>query len=73
MLGYNDYPEQFLLLSLKSNLKFENMLPKVEELGKKMLEFLQFESFAEYYIGGVDSAFSSKKLRDSLFKMDHEL
>ena len=73
MLGDNDYPEQFLLLSLKSNLRFVNMLPKVEELGKKILEFLQFESFAEYYIGGVDSAFSSKKLRDSLFKMDHEL
>ena len=73
LLGYNDYPEQFLLFSLKSNPTFENTSPKVEELGKKILELLQFESFAEYYIGEVDSAFSSKKLRDSLFKMDHEL
>ena len=73
MLGYNDYPEQFLFLSLKSNLRFENTFPKVEELGKKILEFLQFKSFAEYHIGEVDSAFSSKKLRDSLFKMYHEL
>ena len=61
------------MFSLKSNPTFENTSPKVEELGKKILEFLQFESFAEYYIGEVDSAFSSKKLRDSLFKMDHEL
>ena len=37
------------------------------------MEFLQFESPVEYYIGEVDKAFSSKKLRDSLFKMDHEL
>ena len=73
LLGYNDYPERFLLFNLMSNPTFEKTTEKVTEFGKKMLEFLQFESFASYYIGEIDDTFASKKLRDSLLSMDHEL
>ena len=73
LLGYNDYPERFLLFNLMSNPTFEKTTEKVTEFGKKMLELLQFESFASYYIGEIDDTFASKKLRDSLLSMDHEL
>ena len=65
LFGFNDYSHQFLLLSLKANPIFENLLSKMKELKKKIMYFLQFESSAKYYIIKIDNVFSSKKLRDS--------
>ena len=73
ILGWNDYPQLFLSFTFMSNPNFEDTRAKVEEFGNKLLEFLRYPAFPPYYIGEVDNTFTSKKLRDSLMKTDHEL
>ena len=73
ILGWNDYPQLFLSFTFMSNPNFEDTRAKVEEFGNKMLEFLRYPAFPPYYIGEVDNTFTSKKLRDSLLNIDHEL
>ena len=73
LLGYNDYPERFLFFTLKCNPTFEDTRAKVTDFGNKLLEFFRYVSFPPYYIGEIDSIFTSKKLRDSLMNTKHEL
>ena len=74
VIGWKEYPVDFLSMHILCNAAFENVERSVRALGEMFLAFLKEPEFSSYYLGEMQCAFGTEgKLYNQLTNPKHKL